>query len=61
MAYEYSVYREYAKSLPRAGDQITTPDGKGTVVNVNILKRYVSVDLGEGRVTKVFFAKSHEN
>lgn len=61
MAYEYSVYREYAKSLPRAGDQITTPDGKGTVVNVNILKRYVNVDLGEGRVTKVFFAKNHEN
>ena len=61
MAYEYSVYREYAKSLPRAGDQITTPDGKGTVTNVNILKRTVNVDLGEGRVTKVLFAKSHDN
>ena len=61
MAYEYSVYREYAKSLPRAGDQISTPDGKGTVTDVNILKRYVNVDLGEGRVTKVFFAKGHDN
>lgn len=61
MAYEYSVYREYAKSLPHTGDPITTPDGKGTVTDVNILKRYVNVDLGEGRVTKVFFVKSHEN
>ena len=61
MAYEYSVYREYARSLPRTGDRITTPDGKGTVTAVNILKRYVNVDLGEGRVTKVFFAKGNEN
>ena len=61
MAYEYSVYREYAKTLPRTGDQIATPDGKGTVTDVNILKRYVNVDLGEGRVTKVFFAKNNNN
>ena len=61
MAYEYSVYKEYARTLPRAGEQITTPEGKGTVTAVNILKRYVNVDLGEGRATKVFFAKSHDN
>ncbi len=61
MAYEYSVYKEYAKSLPRTGDQITTPDGKGTVIAVNILKRFVNADLGEGRITKVFFTKNHEN
>ena len=61
MAYEYSVYKEYARHLPRMGDQITTPDGKGTVIAVNILKRYVNVDLGEGRISKVFFAKTHEN
>lgn len=61
MAYEYMVYREYAKTLPRLGDQITTPDGKGAVMAVNILKRAVSVDLGEGRVSKMIFAKSQEN
>lgn len=61
MAYEYAVYREYAKALPRAGDKITTPEGKGKVVDVNILRRFVSVDLGEGRTTRVFFAQSHEN
>ena len=61
MAYEYSVYREYAKSLPKTGESVTTPDGKGTVLEVNILKRSVSVDLGEGRITKVVFPKPEEN
>ena len=61
MAYEYSVYREYAKSLPRSGEQITTPEGRGTVTGVNILKRYATVDLGEGRITKMLFPKAHDN
>ena len=61
MAYEFAVYREYAKALPRPGDKITTPEGKGKVIDVNILKRFVNVDLGEGRTTKVFFAKGNEN
>ena len=55
MAYEYQVYREYARDLPRAGDKITTTQGKGKVIDVNILKRYASVDLGEGKYTKVTF------
>jgi cell fate regulator YaaT (PSP1 superfamily) len=61
MAYEYSVYREYAKAMPRAGEKITTPDGKGKVVEVNILKRYVNVDLGEGHMTRVAFTSPHDN
>ena len=61
MAYEYAVYREYAKDMPRAGERITTPEGKGKVIDVNILKRYVSVDLGDGRITRVMFAQSNEN
>ncbi len=57
MAYEYNVYREYARELPKMGERITTPSGKGKVIDVNILKRYVNVDLGEGQVTKVVFTK----
>ena len=52
MAYEFGVYKELARDLPRVGDKIDTPDGKGKVIDVNILKRYVNVDLGEGRVKK---------
>ena len=58
MAYEYTVYREYAKDLPKMGEKINTAQGKGKVIDINILKRYVSVDLGEGKFTKVNFAKA---
>ncbi len=55
MAYEFSVYREYSKSLPHVGEKINIPEGKGRVVEVNILKRYANVDLGEGRIVKTVF------
>lgn len=53
MAYEFSAYKSLARSLPRLGERVTTPEGKGKVFDVNILKRIVSVDLGEGVTTKV--------
>lgn len=55
MAYEFSVYREYARSLPHVGEKVNTPEGKGRVVEVNILKRYARVDLGEGQIIKTVF------
>ena len=61
MAYEFQVYREYSKDLPHVGDKITTPDGKGRVVDLNILKRIVTVDLGEGKISRMVFAGNHEN
>ncbi|MCB9757405.1 MAG: stage 0 sporulation family protein [Candidatus Omnitrophica bacterium] len=56
MAYEYLAYRDLARNLPSIGDKITTPEGKGSVRDVNILKKLVFVDLGEGKMTKVSFA-----
>ncbi len=56
MAYEYSVYREYAKELPKVGERINTPSGKGKVIDLNILKRVAVVDLGEGQITRVNLA-----
>ena len=52
MAYEFQVYKEYAKAMPEVGDKVETPEGKGKVVDLNILKRLVYVDLGEGKVVK---------
>ena len=57
MAYEFMVYREMAKSMPRTGEKVKTPDGLGRVLEMNILKQYVVVDLGEGKITKLFFGK----
>jgi cell fate regulator YaaT (PSP1 superfamily) len=53
MAYEFSVYKEYAKALPHVGDKLSVGEESGKVVIVNILKKYVNVDLGEGRIVKV--------
>ncbi len=61
MAYEFTVYRECAKSLPRLGEKITTPEGKGKVMDINILKGTVNVDLGEGRITKVAYPRTEGN
>ncbi len=58
MAYEFNVYREFAKNLPKMGQKITTADGKGKVISVNILKKYIHVDYGEGKIVKVDYADS---
>ncbi len=60
MAYEYLVYKEFNRDLPKAGEKITTPQGKGRVIEVNILKRYVNVDLGEGKFAKISYATKEE-
>lgn len=57
MAYEFVVYKEFARSLPHVGDRIETPEGKGRVVSVNILKRCVSIDVGEGQIVKAIIPK----
>ena len=56
MAYEYQVYREMSKDLPKMGAKYTTEAGeKGRVIGVDILKRFVTVDLGEGKTSKITF------
>lgn len=60
MAYEFSVYKELSKNLPHRGEKITTPAGKGYVRDVNILKRCVTVDLGEGKTTRIFIDGKNE-
>jgi cell fate regulator YaaT (PSP1 superfamily) len=60
MAYEYTVYREYARMMPKAGAKVSTPEGKGRVMAVNVLKRFVTVDLGEGKTTKMYY-QTNEN
>ncbi|MBU0467814.1 MAG: stage 0 sporulation protein [Candidatus Omnitrophica bacterium] len=52
MAYEFNVYRESAKNLPRINEKIDTPEGKGKIIDVNILKRIVYIDVGEGQIIK---------
>ena len=45
LAYENDYYSEAGKNVPKVGSEVGTPDGKGTVVNVNMLKMQVRVKI----------------
>ncbi|MGN1104813.1 MAG: regulatory iron-sulfur-containing complex subunit RicT, partial [Candidatus Coproplasma sp.] len=48
LSYENDYYAEVCKKVPKIGSEATTPDGKGTVVNVNMLKMIVKVKIEQG-------------
>lgn len=45
LAYENDYYSEACKQMPKIGSEIDTPDGKGMVVNANMLKMEVRVKI----------------
>ncbi len=56
--YEQRVYEDAYKTLPRNGTVVTTPDGRGVVVEANVLKETVRVRLdGDDPVYKVYEKK----
>jgi len=57
LAYEYETYKEYSRGLPKEGEKINTPEGRGRVVSVDILKRKVYVELEDGKQVQIEYAK----
>lgn len=47
LSYENDYYSEVCKQVPKVGSEIDTPDGRGLVVNVNMLKMTVKVKIEE--------------
>ena len=45
LSYENDYYTEAGKAVPKRGATVSTPDGKGIVVNVNMLKMQVRVKI----------------
>lgn len=45
LSYENDYYAEACKEMPKLGGAISTPDGDGTVVNLNMLKMQVRVKI----------------
>lgn len=43
LSYENDYYKDVCKKMPRIGADVGTPDGKGVVVSVNMLKMTVKV------------------
>ena len=52
LKFEESLYKEFSKNLPRRGAKVETPDGKGQVVEHEILSQSVVVLLNEGKKKK---------
>ena len=45
LSYENEYYADAYKKMPKLGGQVGTPEGKGTVVSVNMLKMEVRVKI----------------
>ena len=58
LGYEYQTYKDFSKSLPKEGQYIETPEGKGRVITVHTLKQSVIVELEDERKIEVSF-KNH--
>ncbi|MFH1578490.1 MAG: stage 0 sporulation family protein [Candidatus Omnitrophota bacterium] len=55
LSYEYDTYKQLLRGLPRQGERVHTPQGKGKVVSVNIFKQTVLVDLEDGKQVTVSY------
>ena len=56
--YEYETYKMLSKGLPREGERIVTPEGKGKVINVNVFKRSATVELEDGKFIEVAYKEN---
>jgi cell fate regulator YaaT (PSP1 superfamily) len=48
LSFEYETYKILSKGLPREGERIHTPQGKGKVISINVFKRTALIELEEG-------------
>ncbi len=53
LAYEYPIYRELIRQLPKVGQPVDTPQGPGTVHMQDILGEVVTVELETGERIRV--------
>jgi cell fate regulator YaaT (PSP1 superfamily) len=47
LSYEHPIYQELMKKMPKRGSAVDTPDGKGTVLDLNPILQTVLVQLEE--------------
>lgn len=55
LAYENDYYADAGKRVPKLGAEVGTPDGRGTVVNVNMLKMEVRVKIEDKKKDIIAF------
>lgn len=59
--FEYETYKILSKGLPREGEHVHTPQGKGKVVSVNVFKRSATVHLDEGAFIEVSYKEKDKD
>lgn len=57
LSYEHKYYKELCRGLPREGERVDTPEGRGKVISVNILKRQATVALEDGKIVEMNYKK----
>lgn len=53
LAFEHETYSILSRGLPKEGEHVHTPQGKGIVISVNILKRSYTVKLEDERQIEI--------
>ncbi|MFH1458000.1 MAG: stage 0 sporulation family protein [Candidatus Omnitrophota bacterium] len=48
LSFEYETYKILSKGMPREGERIHAPQGKGKVISINVFKRTAIVELEDG-------------
>lgn len=56
LAYEFPVYMDYKKDLPKLGKRVITPEGEGKVIRQNVMTGRVTVSV-EGKETELDFGQ----
>jgi len=57
LKYEYEVYREFKKRAPGRGTKVETASGPGTVVDYNVPRETVVVEMAEGQRLEIPLAE----
>ncbi len=61
LGYEYEVYRDLKRNMPKLGKMTDTPIGRGKVVRQNILKGLFTVHMEDGREVELSIKPSEPN
>ncbi|MBI5124555.1 MAG: stage 0 sporulation protein, partial [Candidatus Omnitrophica bacterium] len=55
LGYEYKMYKELMKGLPRVGDTVKTEKGQGKIISINAIKRSATVELEDGSLIEMSY------
>jgi cell fate regulator YaaT (PSP1 superfamily) len=58
LGFEYENYKQLLRGLPRQGERLHTPQGKGKVISVDIFKRVVVVELEDRRQIEINYGQA---